>query len=606
MTRSCRALGLLAAALLAAARVCAFSDADYLRQYILRDNDPFAAMNFLADGPRQDALKVSEPDLFREVFQRAAELKDLKGVVSGASDARSIRLGLLRRTGCTFCLDANALTSWVKEYMPERGPAELRELDSALWSWGTLTEEQKAWLAQEKQDAPWAKMAFLDRHEQMRRWALGERDVLLKLNPGDEKGVADFRSRAGQIQEALGYDEMTQAWRRWELAKQASTSMALARARAAAGVDARQRALLAEAAGAADPPARLSALSQFFENLGERPRELLEAAPPRPDQRFDGESRRVVCDLLKTSLLKETGGTFAGKDLEAFYSRVPLEVRFSMTDMSAFGWYDDGGNTLFFNERYVEQYVKSRGASVEELKRDPALLRDLARTLIGTFVHEAQHHRQDVWARDNKQPRLYHQGDEVEAFQVQALFLLEKMKNDPKFRAFAEAEGERSDVLKTGLERARRMEEEGPDYFAWTVPNSHYPEVLSNEGHAWCRIVWHNRVIGVLNAELSRRESLREAERGKLDLAPLLKENYESEEEFKADVLVCGSGSLREWLAKARETMGEAAQHYALLRRRQEAEARITMERFKKIQAEEGTLAKARAPPPILTVPGAP
>ena len=227
-----------------------------------------------------------------------------------------------------------------------------------------------------------------------------------------------------------------------------------------------------------------------------------------------------------------------------------------------------------------------------------------SRTLVGTFVHEAQHHRQDVWARDNKQPRLYHQGDEVEAFQVQALFLLEKMKNDPKFRAFAEAEGERSSVLKTGLERARHMEAEGPDYFAWTVPHSHYPELLSNEGNAWCSIVSHNRVTGVLDAELSRRESLREAERGKLDLAPRLKKSYESEEEFKEAVLVSGSGSLRECLAEAREAMGTTTQLYAQLRRRQEAEARITMERFKKIQAEEGTLAKARVPPPILTVPG--
>ena len=602
MTRSRRAAGLLSAALLAAAplfaSVAGDHDAVYLREAILRGNDPRVAASFLGGVPRQEALKAADPALYLDVFQRAAELVDLEGVFGGASSARSIRLSLLERTGCTFCLDADMLSSWVRKHLSYLGPEKFTELDSALWGWGTLDSEPKAWLVKERKDSGWAKMSFPDRHQLMRRWALGERTALLKLNPGDKESVVYFLSRAYQVREVLGDHEMTELWQRWEAADKASKYKAIARARGA-GADPRQQALLARCEFAADPQECLSALVQFFDNLGEHPRELQEAAPPRPGQRFDGESRRVVSDMLKTALLKETEGTFAGKDLAAFYSRNPLEVRISTTSLSALGWYMDG-NALFFNERYVEQYVKSRGKMVDDLKRDPALLQDLARTLVATFVHEAQHHRQEVWALDNDLPRRYHQGDEVEAFQVEALFLLEKMKTDPKFRAFAEAEGEHSTVLKEDLGRARRMEEEGPDYFAWTVPNTYYAQTLSNEGNAWGpegigRLSVVARLIG---AELARRESLPAAERGRLDRAPPFeKEKQRTAKQIDAALLVSGSDSLRDVLADVREAAAEAAKLYSLLRRRQEAEAQITMERYKIIDSGSDR-AKAEVPSP--------
>lgn len=493
---------LLAAAFLAACGTFSRAEdsphAAYLRQSILTENNPHAASNFLADENSRRQLKASDPALYQDVFQRAAELKDLEGLLGGTADTRSIRLSLLERPSCSFCLDAAAFPAWARKHLSYLDPDKFQELEAALWSWDSLSQAQKEWVRKKNKASAWPALDFFERHDVMREWALGERDALLKINPADSKSLDGFYDRGLEVKKILDKDETSAMWRHFDQAAQAVESLAQARAKVAKSVDPRQRALLAQAVGAGSPEERLAALSRFFENSGESPRELLAAAPPRPDQRFDDSSRKVVAALLKTALLKETAGTFAGGDLKQFYvdRKIPLEVEFSNTSESGLGWYEGGSDVLNFNERYLEQYVKSRGASIADLKTKPALLQDLARTLAGTFVHEAQHHRQDVWARDNKISAPYHQGDEVEAFQVQALFLMEKVDHDPKFRAFAETEGRHSDIMRAGLERARRLKEQGPEYFEWIVPNTHYPNVLSNEGNAWSAIARGDRSAG--------------------------------------------------------------------------------------------------------------
>ncbi|MBI3289631.1 MAG: hypothetical protein HYZ74_08960, partial [Elusimicrobia bacterium] len=86
MFRSRCVIGVLAAAVWAGVSVFAAVtpvdatsfDAAYLNESILRDNDPFAANNFLSSARRQDALKAEDPALYEKIFSRAAELKDLQ------------------------------------------------------------------------------------------------------------------------------------------------------------------------------------------------------------------------------------------------------------------------------------------------------------------------------------------------------------------------------------------------------------------------------------------------------------------------------------------------------------------------------------------------
>lgn len=602
MSRARRAVILSSAALLAAFLACtagaaagpdlenpSTTDIRVLRARIVLGNELPAAESFLGDVPAQETVKAADQAAYLEVFARASELVDLKGVLGGAASVHSIRQSLSRRMDCAFCLDGVRFPAWARKNLPEISEENLATLGKVLWNWDKLTASQKAWAVARKQDAAWAKLPFKDRHASMRAWAMAERDAMMKLNPADAKAAEAFSARSYEISQVLSSHEMSGLWQRAEQVTQAAASLAEARARVAMSNDPRQKALLAQATAAATPEARLGALAKIFENYGERPAALLAAAPPRDDQKFDAESRTLVASMLKTALLKETEGTFAGDDLKAFYARVPLEVTFTTTSMSALGWYHHGGDTLFFNERYVEEYVKTHGATIETLKRDPALLQNLARIFASTFVHEAQHHRQDVWARENKMPRLYHQGDEVEAFQTDSLFMMQKLRVDKKFAAWAAKEAETSSLVRGDLSYAKRMEAEGPEYFDRVIPNTHYPETLSKEGGAWCAILWHNSVAEPMEAELKRRAALPAAARKRLEAgAPALKVSYPSFEAFRADVLKASSATLEQYVKDARERAANAAKHYNALRGRQEAVAATTRERYNILEPRDG------------------
>jgi len=560
-----------------------------LKLEIVAENALAPAEDFLADKEAQDTVKASDEPGYFLIFQRAAELADLKGVVAGSADAHSIRLSLLQRTSCSFCLDPVAFPAWITKNLGAPGQGKLAAVDEAMWIWAKLTASQKAWVAVKKKDAAWPKLGFVERHGLMRDWALAERAALLKLNPAEAAGTADFRSRAYYASQALGSHEMTKVWERSEKLNRAAQSLAAARARVAMGNDPRQKALLAQAVNAATPEARLAALAQIFENYGERPAALLAAAPPRADQTFTPDSRKLVADMLKTAMLRETEGTFAGDDLKEFYKKTPLVVTFTTTSLSALGWYEHGGNTLYFNERYVEEYVKTHGKSIENLKRDPELMQNLARIFAATFVHEAQHHRQDAWARENKVPRTYHQGDEVEAFQTDALFMMQKLRDDKRFRDWAAKESQTSSVVAGDIAMAQRMEEEGPGYFERKIPNTHYPEVLSNEGHAWCQILWHNFVEGPIGTELMRRSRLTPAARGPLESSTKpVKPSYATAEAFRVDLLTVSSKALRANLADAKTAAENAAKFYNQIRIRQEAAAAVTMDRYTKLEPRDG------------------
>lgn len=583
------AAGLAFSAAAADREISSPQDVPTLRRAIVTENELASAARFLRDVPAQEAVKAADPAAYLQVFARATELVDLDRVLDERSTVRSIRQSLSQRPGCAFCLDDAAFRAWARRNIPGIGETKLKSLGLALWNWDELSDAQQAWVKTRKQAAAWPKLAFPARHEEMRAWALAERAKLMKASPADDAAASAFGGRAYALSEVLSSREMSGLWKRSEAISQSFQSLAEARARVAMSSGPRQKALLAKAVAAATPEARLSALARIFENYGERPAALLAAAPPRADQKFDADSRRLVGAMLKTAMLKETEGTFAGEDLKAFYARVPLEVAFTTTSMSAFGWYHHGGDTLYFNERYIEEYLKTRGATVESLKRDPVLLQNLARVFASTFVHEAQHHRQDVWARDNKLPRLYHQGDEVEAFQADALFMMQKMRVDKKFAQWALKESEISKIVQGDLEYARRMEEEGPRFFDRMIPNTHYPETFSSEATAWCRILWHNSVSEPIEAELARRDRLDAAARKRLEAAaPALQKSYPTAEAFRASLVRSSRATLESYLHGAKTAAVDAAKHYNQLRARQEAVAATTQERYNSLLPRDG------------------
>lgn len=579
--RSLSAVPLLLLAVFAAASF----DADFLRRAVLRENDPVAAVAFLRDGGRQAALRNEDPALYSSVMARALELQDFSELTGGG--ARVIRLAVVQRERCAFCRDASAYRAWAQSYAVG-GPRAPDEIEKALYLWLALPQFHRDRLrAEGLTQAAWSGLNFAQRHERMRAWALAERAAILASAPADAPGAQALEERVRRVDEILGNEEMATSWAHLQRVNAGVTYLAEAARRVEAANDPRQLELLATARSAPDAGARLEALGRLFDNFGPRPTGLITAAPSAGDPGFDAARRDVAFGLLRSALLDQTDGTFAGADLREFYRTHPLNVRFSPTSRAALGWYEPSDASLNFNQRYVEEFLARRGATLSDLARGGPLMGDLARELSGTFVHEAQHQRQFAWAADNGQANYYVQGNEVESFQVQALFTLQKLRTDPAFAAYAAREAERSSVLAEHLARARLLEGSGPQAFARTVPGTHYPEVLSNEAKAWCAITLHNAVGPLLQAELDRRAALPAAARAALDSGPELGQSYPTEAEFRAALSVARTPSVRLSLQRGRELAEAAPGRWARFQARSDSILAQTMERYRAVLSDQ-------------------
>lgn len=543
------------------------------RAAILRENDPAAAARFLADERAREELRREDSALFARVYARAAELKDIRELT--LTDAIAMRRGVLIRPACAFCRDAAAYKAWAARHMPY-APEAPRLIDEALWSWSTLSESHRAWLGERGLSSAWDALPFQERHERMSRWALFESAAIGVARPRSAGEVDAFRRRASAAAAVLGDDALAPARRRLH-----SLDEALRRL---------------EAQAVSDPEARQEALSRIFDNLGERPRGTTE--PVRDAGGSSAGSLELVEDMLEEALLRETDGTFAGRDLREFYRTVPLEIRLVAPKGDSLGWYTHEGDVLFFNRRHVESYLRSRGAALESLRADAALLRDVARTLSGTFVHEAQHHRQDVWARQPGRRRPRHRGKEVEAAQVQALFILQKTRQDASFREFARRESGRSTVLRSNLARARRLEQEGLSSFEFEIALS-YDDRLSAEGEAWTEMGQPLRSADAARAELQRRLELPEAERARLDAGPPLAESWPTREAWLEALRVSSGASLQVFLERAEARALAAYEAHLDYRRREQEIARQTERRYRQLmsgRARDGVPAPGRPP----------
>ncbi|MEK7382492.1 MAG: hypothetical protein AAB262_04315, partial [Elusimicrobiota bacterium] len=232
------------------------TDLRVLRARIVLGNELPAAKSFLGDVRAQETVKAADASAYLEVFARATELVDLERVLDGESTVHSIRQSLSQRPGCAFCLDGVAFPAWARRNIPGIGEAKLKSLGLVLWNWDDLSDVQQAWGKTRKKQAAWPALAFPARHEEMRAWALAERDRLMKASPADAEAASAFGGRAYVLSEVLSSHEMSGLWKRSGEIRQSFQSLAEARARVAMGSDPRQKALLAQAMAAATPEAR--------------------------------------------------------------------------------------------------------------------------------------------------------------------------------------------------------------------------------------------------------------------------------------------------------------------------------------------------------------
>lgn len=512
---------------------------------ILHDNSPYAAKAFLRDKAWQDRARAEEPALFAKKFARALELSDLSELmIVGLSNPAAARQGLRVRPDCVFCQKPVELMAWVDRYFDYLKPAQRLRLRAVVWDWATLPQDGREWLAAGGVDeAAWAKRPVYEREASLRKWALVERDALLKVYPRTEAHFTSMGRRYNAIYEILPADETYAVYERVQKARVAVVETARARKALAGKTDPKSLKLLADLDAAPDLESKLRTLSGGFDGAGAAVRT---SAPARAGQGFDDASRAEVSALLRAGLMREIEGTTAGEQLKAFYADPahPFVVQIGRPPGGyALAWYQAG--VMTFGEEMIETFIKSRGKTLADL-RDPELLRALLRQIAPIFVHEAMHHRQDMWARDNGLPFITGQGVESEAMLSGALYVREKLALDPSYRDFMVAEVKNnSSMAREALAWAYRLGQD-PKWFRKSIVTDHYAQSGTNESQVATMMRGPNIVAGMIEDELKRREALPENERRRLDAGPGIPKREIAPSEVPAVIGQTGGNALQQ------------------------------------------------------------
>lgn len=573
--------GLLLLGSAAAADVPTQRDYDRMLLELTQEDSLETAKTFLADRPLQAGWKAADPEGYTRAFASAAELKDLADLLMGLSQPRAIRLGLDQRPECKFCDSPARLEAWFKKEMPWADATRIKALREATWAWEFVPAAARPPLT----EAAWDKLGFPERMDHLQTWGGAELAAILATTPRTPAEYKALEARALAISGIVGNSDSSRLWERVNNAKQAVDG--LAKAEKLVGNDPAKRKALQEARGA-DLDDMLSRLGGIFDGAGVKDPAFRAAAPAREGQRFDVAGRReMVAGLLKTGLMKETEGTFAGRDLEEFYKTNKLDLRLAAPRAGQENWiaWHQGG-VITYNEKHIQEYLKAEGRDIDDLGRDPALLRRLTVQLAPLFVHEANHQVQMVWTRENKLPWMPGQHNELETMQVEALFVVEKRRRDPSFDALLERDRKTSILARESANKSERLVQ-GTQIFRDGINAWHYPELRSLEGTAWCSIKWHRSMAEDFETELARRARLPRAEQDRLAAAGPLPERIASEAEWNNGLRVTGTPHLKAALAAHRGQEEGVPAAYAAYRKRLEMINAQTAERLKIVLANK-------------------
>ena len=151
----------------------------------------------------------------------------------------------------------------------------------------------------------------------------------------------------------------------------------------------------------------------------------------RPDETISFQENQIVAELLKTAMVKEVKGTVAGDRLLRFYKINKLDVAIASCQ-NCHAKFEPSSNRMVFDSDLIQQYMRIKGITTEELIKGKEI-NNLAKYLSPMFIHEGAHQAQHAWARSRDVYKPYTQEDEIEANSWEALYTLEKLRNDKSF-----------------------------------------------------------------------------------------------------------------------------------------------------------------------------
>ena len=159
------------------------------------------------------------------------------------------------------------------------------------------------------------------------------------------------------------------------------------------------------------------------------------ARQSRPGETLSFQNNQLLAKMLGSAMLAEVRGTVAGDKVAKFYaSGARLDVAIESCQ-GCYAKYDPSSGRMIFDSELIQQYMRANDVNAETLVGSREQVSRLSKYLSPMLVHEGTHQMQHSWADKAGVYKPYVQEDEVEANSMEALYTMEKLKNNPKFKS---------------------------------------------------------------------------------------------------------------------------------------------------------------------------
>lgn len=467
--------------------------------------NPEAAAEFLEDLVFVDKMKIEKPLLAPALISKAEALRDLEATLdkrwyqrqeNALSKALEIKVDF-NKPLCSVGVGPRpqALLDWVNRFKKSDYSKNKRELiEKATRKYETVFGTTSV-----NGKAQWEKLTIRERNVFLAEKA---NKVLERLINTSSQTGPDFQN---QVQNARILKYLDEA----------------GRARFQRYIDQLRTAEIAKSSLKADQLAGLSGLpieQQIYmlgrmfdksEIKGEKlEREVDSLRQSEPAETINYQQRELLAAMLKTSLLSEMKGTSTGGKIAKFYRTHPLNVSVE-TCRNCYAKFVPPENKIVFDSDLVQQYMRVNGLVTSDLLKNKEEISRLAKFLSPMFAHEATHQMQHAWADSRNIYKPYTQEDEIEANSMEAVFTLEKMENDSKFKKLMKEMRGNISYADKRLQLAERFSK-NPEKFDENVRQLYYYGLPSfSQVRA--------EILQAVSAEIQRRNSLSEDEKREIE-----------------------------------------------------------------------------------------
>lgn len=435
--------------------------------------NPIIAKEFLENKSFIDKVKISSPVAAVQLISKAEALNDLSNLLnarllkvreSELSNALQLRIDYDKPLSLVGIGPVpETLIPWVKKYKKEYSESKVDLIERATRKYEVVfgtsaanTEKQR------KSEAAWKAMTIRERNTLLAEGASGALDGLVDW---ESETNADYQNIVanGDIFKYLDANG------RARFSKYMAQMSAVEKAKAS--LNATQLARL----NGQPIEQQMYLLGKVFDesdiNAGAIETKINALRRSRPEETISYQDNQIIAALLKTAMEKEIEGSIAGDRLLKFYKTNKLNIAIASCQ-NCHAKFEPSNNRIVFDSELIQQYMRTKGITTEELIEGKEI-NNLAKYLSPMLIHEGTHHMQHVWADKNNMYKPYTQEDEIKANSLEALYTIEKLKNDKAFSSLMEEMKANSVYADKRIRLAMRFEN-SRDGFAGDIRQLYY------------------------------------------------------------------------------------------------------------------------------------